>query len=211
MNSASDAVAFAGSGSNPFSTRFTRPGALPFHFSTDASAPRSVGAVADRFFDSGRRGELIGRHGSGKTTLLLELAEELRRHGESVRQFTLRGGQRSCVGLFEAARGCPPCVTIAVDGCEQLAWRRQWWLMWLSRRRKFGLLVTGHRSLGLPTLYRCRTSPALAKALAASLTRQGPTVLPAAEIEAAFARRRGNLREVWFELYDAIDRRRRTG
>ena len=63
--------------SNPFSTRFVRPGAVPYLFAPGQSADGLVRRLAG----FGWRGQIIGPHGSGKSTLLAALAEPLARAG----------------------------------------------------------------------------------------------------------------------------------
>lgn len=60
--------------SNPFSTRFIRPGATTYRFPTGVSAH----TLADQFFRQHLgRAAIVGPHGSGKTSLLYALAPYL--------------------------------------------------------------------------------------------------------------------------------------
>ncbi len=61
--------------SNPFSTRFVRPGALAYRFPPGESAATLV----ERLAASGWRGQIVGPHGSGKSTLVAALGETLPR------------------------------------------------------------------------------------------------------------------------------------
>jgi (2Fe-2S) ferredoxin len=59
---------------NPFATRFTQPGAIPYHFPTDVS----LESLATQFFHQHRgRAAIVGPHGSGKTSLLYAISPHL--------------------------------------------------------------------------------------------------------------------------------------
>ena len=55
--------------SNPFSSRYVRPGAIPFFFPEDCR----VELLLSRLEENGWQGEILGRHGSGKSALLAHL------------------------------------------------------------------------------------------------------------------------------------------
>ena len=63
--------------SNPFSTRYIRPGAIVYQFAEGDSAA----AMIDRLTACGGRAQIIGPHGSGKSTLVATLIESLRQSG----------------------------------------------------------------------------------------------------------------------------------
>lgn len=59
---------------NPFATRFTQPGAIPYQFPPDVS----LESLANKFFHQHRgRAAIVGPHGSGKTSLLYAIAPHL--------------------------------------------------------------------------------------------------------------------------------------
>lgn len=196
---------------NPFATRYVRPGALEYEFPPGVDAPELVRRLASH----GWRGEIVGPHGSGKSTLLAALLPAIRAAGREPVVVALHDGQRR---LPLAARRLPANSPglLVVDGYEQLGrWER-----WLARRRcrraGWGLLATAHASVGLPTLFAAATSPELACRLAARLFSGAaisePSAAPAeAEIRERFRRQRGNLRELWFDLYDLVESRRPGG
>jgi hypothetical protein len=69
--------------------------------------------------------------------------------------------------------------------------------------------VTAHRPGLLPTLRACRTSPALLTAIVDRLPVQG-AFLPnerAVQIDEAFRRSKGDIREALFTLYDRFEER----
>lgn len=191
-------------GRNPFASSRTRPDAVAYRFSAGASAE----ALVEAFLQQGRQGQIIGPHGSGKSTLLSELARALARRGVETLRVDLHDGQRRLPShvwraLFASAGRGPVMI---VDGYEQLgAWQR--WRLRRAVRRRGGLLVTAHRDCGLPTLLRTASDVDLALELARSLD---PGVAPQ-EVRRAFALHNGNLREVWFALYDLYEQRRLEG
>jgi len=81
-----------------------------------------------------------------------------------------------------------------------------------SRRANCGLVITAHRDLGLPTLWRTRLEPAWAEQLVAEALGRADVANEAdlvAPYEAAelLPERQGNLREVYFALYRRYEAR----
>jgi hypothetical protein len=197
--------------SNPFSTRFVRPGALPFLFPPGLEAPGLVRALASR----GWRAAILGPHGSGKSALLAALLPALREAGKEPLPVALHDGQRTLpAGAWrDLLRPGPPGVRVAaIDGYEQLSRWQRWRLRWLCRRRGHGLLATAHTPVGLPVLLRLSVTPETAGRLIERLLARTPeTAAPrpgSAEMAARLQRQGGNFREVLFELYDEHERRR---
>ncbi len=111
---------------NPFSTRFTAPGKIPFFFERSflrrmkAARPakfeeffvRALGAgedirssvclqfLIDKFETNARRGQLVGPHGSGKSTLLFSLKEALTKRGYEIFTWTLHDQRRFLPDVF---------------------------------------------------------------------------------------------------------------
>jgi hypothetical protein len=191
---------------NPFCTARVRPGAIPFLFPPGETAAD----VVARFRDHQWRGQIVGPHGSGKSTLLAALLPEIERAGRAMVLITLHDGQRR-LPFDPAERAQAGSTVVAVDGYEQLgAWRRLG-LRRLCRRRGLGLLATSHAPIGLPTLLRTEPSPAIARRIVATLLGDDAASISPAEIDAAFARHGGNIRELLFGLYDLYESRRSSG
>jgi hypothetical protein len=190
--------------SNPFATRWVRPGAIPYVFPAGVDADSLAAKLASQHY----WGEITGPHGSGKSSLIQALNEALRRRNRRVELYTLRAGPPRLT-----LRGGQPAdwggdTQIVVDGYEQLGWRRQGQLQRLCRRRGAGLLITAHRSAGLPLLWPAGTSLALAQHIVAQLVRAEPGVIRAVDVARCYASCNGNLRDVFFDLYDLWERRR---
>jgi hypothetical protein len=154
------------------------------------------------------RGAVIGPHGSGKTTLLEDLEPQLRR----------RGFETHFLRLSEEVRTFPPGQVgklfrrltghdlLLLDGAEQMNPLRWCWFRWRARRAG-GLLITTHGPGRLPTLWECRTSPALLAGIAAELLEaQGEAERDAvlAHAETFFAKHGGNLRHALRDWYDLL-------
>lgn len=204
---------------NPFSTRFTRPGALPFHFDEGEDASHVVGQLRQHNWF----GQIIGPHGSGKSTLLAALRPALEAEGRDVRLVQLRQSERPLNRIAAAVLGdrhasleqlaprrLTPVTQLIVDGYEQLGPVARWVIKARCRRRGCGLLVTSHRDAGLPTIYSTRPSLALAVAIVRRLTAAADAI-DDADVEAAWLAHGGNLREMLFHLYDSYERRRQPG
>ncbi len=182
---------------NPFSAERLRPDATGFLFPPGQTA---AGLIA-RLRDCGWRGQIVGPHGSGKSTLLATLLSAIRQAGRMPLDVALRDGQRRLPPEFLAAAGHFQPDLLAVDGFEQLGpWHRfllgRWW------RRRFGLVVTAHRSVGLPDLFRTAPDAALAWRVVERLQAGFPTLVTPADIAQRLARHGADLRETLFDLYD---------
>lgn len=192
--------------SNPFSTAFVRPGALPFLWGKGES-PQTV---IERLAAQGWWGQIVGAHGSGKSTLLAELIANLSPE-QRVRIFELHDGQRS-LGVPLSRLAEDGTTLIVVDGYEQL-WRwNRWRLRSQCRRDNLGLLVTAHADMGLPWLYctTCDQATALAvvERLLSDCEGEQDEALRRTLIDhaaAAYHRHGGNCRELLFELYDVYE------
>jgi len=192
--------------SNPFSTRFTRPGAIPYRFADGMSAAELVA----RFLDQGSRGQIVGPHGSGKSTLLAALALAFNEQGLATSVFTLHDGQRRLPAGFFTVAGDDRRIVI-VDGYEQLGRWHRWRLARRCRRRGWGLLVSCHEPLGFSTLCRTRVEFDLAQSLVRDLLPRGELRIGDEEIRAAFQAHGGDMRETFFALYDVYEARRSAG
>jgi len=196
-------------GENPFSTSFVRPGAIAYQCANTDSAA----SLVDRFLAAGRRGQIVGPHGVGKSTLLKLLRDELAARGEVAAHFELNDGQRSLTKPIDIA----PRSIVAVDGYEQLSYASRIELAWSVRRAACGLLITTHRRVWfparLPVLIELRPSVETAVQLVASLFAQHGLASNAGGIspeviERIFFDVGGDMRELFFRLYDLYESQR---
>lgn len=187
--------------SNPFATRFIRPGALPFLFLDGDSAE----AIVDRLRSHNWRGQIIGPHGSGKSTLLATITPLLEAAGRRVLSLKIGPGKRRLPPLDLASLSS--ATQIVIDGYEQLSWWSKWKLRRLAHTAKAGLLVTAHANTGFPTLYQMKPSEAVAHAVVERLTEAEGLPIPEAEISAAYHSAGGNVRETLFKLFDVHQQR----
>lgn len=212
---------------NPFTAARLRPGEIPYLFPPGEDLP----AVIARLLASRGSGEIVGPHGSGKSTLLAMLATELTARGHRIVLIELRDGQRrlsrdwqpaeeqspptqsdsSTKRVQNSALSEPwlPATLIFVDGYEQLGWLARWQLRRRCRQAGWGLVVTSHAPTGWPTLATTRVDLATAHAVVERLAAGSAGRPSPAEVESAFARAGGNLREMLFNLYDRYEAQRR--
>jgi hypothetical protein len=96
---------------------------------------------------------------------------------------------------------------LVIDGYEQLGWYHRWRLKRLCRRGKVGLLVTAHKSVGLPPLLELQPTSVLMRQLVRHLWPEHDRLITDREIDACFESQRGNVREAMFALYDLFESR----
>lgn len=194
--------------SNPFSTRYVRPGAARYIYPPGENSTTLVARLR-----AGRwTGEIVGPHGSGKSTLLAELLEAIQAELPRVASFSLHDGQRRLplrLGALAASAAGPPQV-VAVDGYEQLGRWQRWRLRRWCRRHGCGLVTTSHEPTGLPVLFRTRTTPELAVEAVRRLLAPDDRRIDEADVRRCFAQHGGNLRETLFALYGIYERRRKA-
>ena len=194
---------------NPFSTRYVRPGAIPFQYPAAESA---VSLVA-RLRDAGWRGEIIGPHGAGKSSLLRALVPAIGEAGRQPRLIELHGGDRRIPVAWRDLTAFSPETVLIVDGYEQLSGWTRFRLGRLCARKNLGLLVTSHEATGLPTVYRIQPDRAAFVAAVEWLLRDRPDTssrITAGDVDWAFDICSGDIREALFRLYDVYEERRKA-
>ncbi len=179
--------------------------------------------LVDRLAQRQWRGAIVGRHGSGKTTLLIEIARCLQNPTEDTPSPPLSQLWFIPWDVNEQNSMWPQMADSAmsgqlllVDGIERLSWSRQLKLVgiWPFANRvqsprtiesqssgRARIIVTAHRPTGLPTLIRCQTSQPILQELVKELHPDAPTEM-LKEAERLFATKRGNIRDVFWQLYD---------
>lgn len=190
---------------NPFSTRWTRPGAVPFDFGGRCS----IDDLVRRLAESDWQGAIVGPHGSGKSTLVRTLMPVLEAAGRVTVLITLRDGHKRLPMSLRQLDPKGATSIVVIDGCEQLGRLSQWRLIRYCRRRGYGLLVTAHGNCGLPVIFR--TEPDLAtieRVIEHSLPPHGGRIYRS-DLERGWRRHGANVRELLFELYDLFETRRR--
>jgi hypothetical protein len=198
------ADALASSRVNPFSTRFVRPGAIPYQF----AAHETAAATIDRFARLAWQAQILGPHGAGKSTLVAALAEPLRAAGRAPCVLALHDGQRRLPAGWTAQARRHGAGTIVIDGYEQLGRPSRWWLRRACRREGWALLVTAHHDVGLPTLMRVVPDVSTARAVVEFLLqgrRDAQAVISRRLLEGVFHACGGNVREMLFALYDRYE------
>ncbi len=186
--------------SNPFSTRFIRPGAIDYLFPPGISAETLATALQQQNW----RGSIIGPHGSGKSSLLVALVSVLESRGRRVIQQQLQGGQRKLDWSVLKPREWNRETQLIIDGYEQLSRWQRTWLHWRCWHRGAGLLVTAHEPVRLPLLFTTKPSLEIALGIVQRLLPESDDHITPADVAEAYAKHQGNLREMLLSLYDVF-------
>jgi hypothetical protein len=205
--------------SNPFATRWVKPGAVRYCFPAEVSAPLLIEKLKEQKW----HGAIVGPHGSGKSTLLFELIPVIEQQGVVVRRIALCDGERKLpAGFLRQVRrdietilashvDRHPAVLLVVDGYEQLGWWARRRLAMFCRAHRCGLLITAHGDSAInqiPILFRMSPDLTTVQHLVhAVLPYHGGAILED-DVTAAFAAQHGNVRETLFALYDLFEKRR---
>lgn len=192
----------AAGSSNPFATRFTRPGAIEFLFPDGESAE----LLTERLCEHSWQGEIVGPHGAGKSTLLATLIAPLQAAGRTIVQATLHQGETSLPAVLDDWRSWGATTQVIVDGYEQLSWWSRRRLAQRVRDRQAGLLVTSHAATGLPTLMNVAPRIEAAQRIVRQLV-PDDSLITGGDIEQTFRACDGNIREMLFRLYDVYQSR----
>ena len=220
--------------SNPFCTRFVRPGVIPYLLPVNGTRPGSmdkdalarIRRLADEIQQT-RFSLIVGPHGSGKSTLVASLHSVLSDGGQTVVRVQLCDDARSpSQGRFkiwarwrsrrqnrrlvkQQQHGLPVGAILIVDGLEQLS-------VWSRVRLRVAAIVshqhllgTSHHNLsGFKTIYRTRLTADLIVSLTERLlVGVAPAICQAVwhHLDSRDLSRVSNLRDFWFELYDAVN------
>ena len=189
--------------SNPFSSRYVRPGAIPFFFPEGCP----VESLVERPRENGWQGEILGGHGSGKSALLAHLIPALQQAGCTTHLYVLHEGATQLPEPLPQPDPSQMPLVLLIDGYEQLSRWRRFHLRRLCRQAGWGLVVTAHRSVGLPTLIRLRPDLELAQKIVGWLLREVPAGITPEDVASAYQACQGDLREMLFTLYDLWERR----
>ncbi|MFN3148993.1 hypothetical protein [Bremerella sp.] len=178
---------------NPFSTRFTRPGTIPFIFPGEYSLESIVAA----FDQPAAQAAIVGPHGSGKSSLLETLSQKWLEVGlveQRVRLTASRKHNPLRLGSLDATS------LLVIDGFEQLSFWKQQWVRWRCQRKRTRLLVTAHRDCGLPIVLRTQPSWTLALKLSSMLLSCDVTPYET-ELRSLWEEEPGDIRVYFFRLY----------
>lgn len=149
----------------------------------------------------GVRGAIVGPHGSGKTTLLLAAQARLAARGVLVRYGFLNEETPFNARQARAlVAGTPDEAVLFLDGAEQLDGLTWQWLRWRTRRLR-GLVITIHQPGRLPTIHTTKTGEALLRELLEQLVGE-EWARHWDRAREHFERCGGNVRDVFFALYD---------
>lgn len=207
--------------SNPFCTRFVRPGQIEFQFNADDDTgwPSSSAELVDRL-QQVSAGLIVGPHGSGKSTLLCSLDRWLRESFDQVVKLHLHAPDTSTLlhrlqnrrvsarRAIESQQRLSRGGLLIIDGLEQLGFLDRIRLLRRARRRQQTLLATAHAPLaGLTTLYRTQIDVRLVRSLTEQLVAGAPPELAKmvrGELDRQNWSTLTNVRQLWFELYDLV-------
>ncbi|MFG0266940.1 MAG: ATP-binding protein [Rhodopirellula sp. JB055] len=206
---------------NPFASRHTRPGAIPFRFGpNDPDSDERFQNILTGLRQH-RLGLIVGNHGSGKSTLLHGIAESLQTQFPGGKWIQLTGEPErsplrgfSCVlandrAVGEVQSAVSPGGVLVVDGAEQLSPWGRYQLRRRAQRAGHACLVTAHRDLrGFHVLHRTKVTAKLIEGLLHELLRDHPDarekLMPTGGRLLETLPEITDVRELWSQLYDVV-------
>jgi hypothetical protein len=209
---------------NPFSTRKTTPGKIPYFFRGEIVSCCQIDNpvflnFCTYFKKSDYQSQIVGGHGTGKTTFLIAFVRFLEMNGHIVNHFTLHDRKRKLPDVFwerhtsltwQFKSGVIEQLPIAViDGYEQLSSLQKIRLRWSCRKGRCGLLITTHTPVWrLPVLLKTKPTLQTLKKIIEHLFRNQPDIEPPDDdlCQSLFEQHQGNIRDVLFALYDHYER-----
>ena len=190
--------------SNPFATRFVKPGAVDFQF----SGCGDLSFLLRKLKDDGWWGQILGPHGSGKSTLIYSLLKRLVKVRRTCVHVQLSNCQNRVAFDVAQTRCWNKDTQVIIDGFEVLPWNCKRRLRQECRYRNAGLLITSHRRLrGIPVLFQTEASEGVTQQLVDRLTIAGDSCLSKNDVRTSYAKFNGNVRETLFDLYDLYEQR----
>lgn len=208
--------------SNPFVSRRVRPGAIPYLFPTMGDVDGLISDLRAKQWI----GQIVGPHGSGKSTLIESLVVSLRRGGRNVVRYgyTNMSCNKQGVGtlamfardrtdstFFSRGDGVvwDRDTQVIVDGFERLSLYQRLEVYVHCLYQGAGLLVTSHRrTFALPVLYRTQGDLAIAWKIVEYLAADyAMNPISYQDVSQSFQDHRGNMRELFFSLYDLYETR----
>ena len=217
---------------NPFCTRFVRPGQLRYRLSTDpAENAHALANLMDHVVQT-PLAIIVGPHGTGKSTLLETICSELEQRRsdrfDTISRVRLQSSaEKSSLrkrwqladanfGRVTDAMGqlSGPRHLLIVDGIEQLTGRHRKRLVRLTQREGHHVLATSHRDFRrFTTVYRTSSSPQMIKLLTTELIAEAPESLQHIvnrQLASHDLTKVVDVREFWFGLYDIVADQRLT-
>ena len=193
---------------NPFATKFTRPGALPY-WDPAVLDERPSAKIVEGLANHNGFGSIVGPHGSGKSTLAYAVARLFLLQGGQVAWYTLNERGRwtrrpiEAEPIIEPSRGDVPRKVWIVEGWDRLTTPRRWMLRQRARLFGHGLLVTTHADCELPIIWRTSANAQLLRRLIEKLAPGFSSNFSDQDLNRLLDEYKQNVREILFLLYDA--------
>jgi hypothetical protein len=178
-----------------------------------------IGAVEQCFLPAGMQAAIStnARHTSWASVEHTDKLSPLpqSRNPKQIFWFTLRQGDPvmdKFADWIGDGRNISSDSLLVVDGFEQLSLIHRLSLIWQTKRKRCGLLVTSHRPFcGLRVIYRSAVEASKAQQVAASAciavhSESGLDLVRSANWDRLLLQHNGSLRECFMNLYDQFER-----
>lgn len=191
--------------SNPFATCWTRPDVLPRH----ERAGQGADDLLVQLKKATWQGQVVGPHGSGKTSLLMEVNRRLSERKRTPLWLPIEASKVRPL-IRQICRFADDRTVVLMEGFERANRWHQHRLLAACAGRGSGWLITTHerlRSRRTPVVAQVRATVETALLLYEHLTQQRSSPVTRDHVVRSFREQSGNLREVWFDLYEQHEMR----
>lgn len=191
--------------SNPFATCWTSPSEVEY-----VPMEHAPEELIENLVKHGWWGQIVGPHGAGKSTLLNALEPLVAAKGKQWTALSFHAWRRNSAWRKLLWMPLSQDTLLVIDGYEQLPTILRSIVRGRCWRNRCGLLVTAHKSIGLPMLVEVAPQASVIRQVFRNLVSNSETPVSEFDFQNAFNACNGDIRQLFSNLYDLHEQRLRN-